>query len=133
MAQKKEPIYVLNSFSPSMITDDACVIIELIDPEKAKELIQGREILSYVGHEATAQLLSVLLEREVKANRGMLVLPKPDSPRFYEMIALTLSQRLPEGQVIKSKEELQAIKFQLYRIRVMYVEYDTVVKELETE
>ncbi len=128
--KKKEPVYITNAFSPSMVVEDACAIIEPITPERAREIVGDREILSYIGHEVTAHMLSIILQREVKFNRAMIVFPKPELPRFYDIISIALLQRLPEGAVLTSMEEISKIKYQLYRIRVMYVPEDIVTREL---
>jgi hypothetical protein len=128
--KSKEPVYLTNAFSPSMVTEDACAIIELVSPERAREIVGDREILSYIGHEVTAQMLSLILQREVKMNRAMIVFPKPEIPKFYDIISIALLQRLPEGAVLTSMEDLSKVKYQLYRIRVMYVPEDIVTRDL---
>ncbi len=106
-----------NAFSLNMISGSQAIVhVGKITPEEAKKLIEGRQIESYVGHEATAKLLSLLLGVDVPVNRGELKISDGD------LIVLTLATRLPEGTVIKSVEDLKNIKYQLYHVAVMSVE-----------
>ncbi len=124
MAQEKgnqKEIYITNSFSPSMINGEAWLTIGPISPEEARNLVQGKQVQSFVGHEVTAQMLSTILGTEVKTNRAMLSLGKTEEPKVYEMITMTLLQRLPEGVVLRTMEEIQKVKYQLYYIRIFFV------------
>lgn len=109
-------IFLANAFSLNMIEgSEAVVHVSKISAEQAKQLIKDREIESYVGHEATAQLLSLLLGIDVPLNRGNLKVYDGD------LIVLTLASRLPEGTVIKSIEDIKNINYQLYYVAVMSV------------
>ena len=86
-----------------------CVPIPL---ESARILVNSMEITSHVGHESTAELLSVLLEHPIKFSRKEL------RQRVGQMaLVFTLNHRAKEGEVL-SKKLLEEIGFQfmiLYR------------------
>lgn len=103
-------LYLLSAFSLSMIPYQGWVHLYLkeVDQEEARRIIaeaesKGREVVSAIGHQSTAQLLSQLLGREVPVNRAMVELRDGD-----EAIVFQLMVRLPEGKVL-SREELQQL------------------------
>jgi hypothetical protein len=96
--------------------NQAIVHVMKIMPEVAQNLVKYADVESYVGHESTAKLMSLLLGIDVPVNRGELKI------RDGELIVLTLSSRLPEGTVIRSLEDIQNIKYQLWHVMVMSVE-----------
>nr|MCL7344757.1 DUF1874 domain-containing protein [Candidatus Aramenus sulfurataquae] len=109
-------IYLANAFSLNMIQGNQAIVhVQKIMPEVARDLVKYAEVESYVGHEVTAKLMSLLLGIEVPVNRSELKI------RDGEIIVLTLSSRLPEGTVIKSIEDIQNIKYQLWHVMVMSV------------
>jgi hypothetical protein len=81
--------------------------------EEVKELVRNREIASYIGHEATAQLLSQLLNINVPMNRAMYD-PKPGDVA----IVVRLRKRLEKPEDVKNVK-LEDIEF----ILVEYREY----------
>ncbi len=110
MAQK---VYLLNAFALNMVQPPITLKIESITPEQAKMLLEGKEVINAVGHEATAIALGTLLGLDLKANRIQVKLNKND-----EAIILTLNKRLEEGQVIKDVNELSKIGYTLYHVSV---------------
>jgi hypothetical protein len=78
-----------------------------------KEIIKNKEIESYIGHEATANLLSNLLNRAVPTNRAMYD-PKVDDVA----IIVRLKKRLEKPEDVKNISESD-IEF----ILVEYHEY----------
>ena len=75
--------------------------------ERAKKAFERAELVSAVGHEGTAMLLSRLLGLEIKAERKTVFLRKGDSA-----IQFFLKERLPEGKVL-SEEELSRLAYWL--------------------
>jgi len=104
-------LYLMNS--PIMVFEGESAVFraEKISPEEARRIFNSfnpENIISAIGHEATAKALSVILGAEVKVNRVMV------SFDFGDMaIVFRLKQRLPEGRVIKSIEELSEIGYEL--------------------
>ena len=66
----------------------------------AKE--HGR-LISVIGHEGTAKLVSELIGVEIPVNRALL---KIENIGEYEFIIIQVLERLPEGKVL-SKEEIE--------------------------
>jgi hypothetical protein len=78
-----------------------------------KEIIKDKEIESYIGHEATANLLSSLLNRAVPTNRAMY------DPKINDTaIVVRLKKRLEKPEDVKNISESD-IEF----ILVEYHEY----------
>ncbi|MGC9123943.1 MAG: STIV orfB116 family protein [Thermoplasmata archaeon] len=83
-------------------TREATIIASLISLDEAKSLVKGREFVSAVGHQSTAEALSLLLEVPVPFNRAQVFLQEGD-----EILAFSLKARIPEGKVLNLEELLQ--------------------------
>jgi len=77
-----------------------------VSVEQAKELINGAEVVSYVGHPATAAYIKLALDINVETTRGQYAPVVGDIA-----IAVTAKERLPEGSIL-SLEEMEG-KFNL--------------------
>lgn len=62
-------------------------------------LTGGNEVLSYIGHPATAEVMSVLLGVPIESNRGMYQHEVGDVVVIFRML-----KRLPEGAVLNADE-----------------------------
>jgi len=102
--------FILNSLITPFKGETANFFIERIDLEKAK-LSLPKKFISAVGHQATADLISNLLEVEIKVNRVQVFFEIGD-----EALAFVPRQRLPEGKVL-NKEELLKIPLDIYFIQ----------------
>lgn len=73
---------------------------------EAKGMVKNYEVISAIGHAATAEILSELLEIEVKSNR-IEYTQNPDE------IALVfkLKSRIPEGKVL-NRSEIEEIGYE---------------------
>lgn len=102
--------YLAVTFSPAMLTPGASAVVEeaaLADVQAASS-----ELVSAVGHEVTAAILSALLGQEVAFNRVNLTLRPGDEvyciiPRFRAEVAREFT-----------REEVEAAGFRCFRIRV---------------
>jgi hypothetical protein len=83
-------------------TRDAVITASLISLDEAKSLVAGGEFVSAVGHQATAEALTLLLEVPVPFNRAQVFLQEGD-----EILAFSLKARIPEGKVLNLEELLQ--------------------------
>lgn len=99
------PVTLLNA--PVMTTDGLYRLIT-IRPDAARALVHSRGFRSAIGHAESAQLLSLLLGVECPVNRidycqkaGELAL------------VLRLARRLPEGLVLRSIKEIEAVGYTL--------------------
>jgi hypothetical protein len=84
-----------------------------ISLNEVKKLIENKEIVSFIGHEATAQLLTTLLSRNIQFNRAMYD-PKPNDIA----VVVRLKKRLEKPEDVKNVKP-EDIEF----ILVEYSEY----------
>jgi len=77
-----------------------------ISLDEAKRIVNGKEIMSFIGHEATAQLLTTLLSVGVPVNRAMYD-PRPGDIA----IVVKLKKRLEKPDDVKNvkPEDLEFI------------------------
>ena len=122
----EQKIYLLNAFSLSMLAPSAftpgrgvygggaaTILVESIDLEKAKELLNRYGFISAVGHESTAAFLSRLLGLPVPFNRVAVQLERGDVAVVFQLLS-----RLPEGKIL-TKEELAEIRYQFYYVSII--------------
>jgi hypothetical protein len=83
------------------------IYLTQITPRIAKELLEEKEFISAIGHEATAKILSDLLGINIPCNRIAVKMKPWDSA-----IHFVLKTRLPEGKVL-TEEELKELEFTL--------------------
>lgn len=96
-------------FNTTIMPNEGLFSNEKISVENAKKIVSdwGGEQLSAVGHEATAQAMSVLLEQSVKVNRIYAQMKPGDVA-----ICLKVRGRLPEGKILELKD-LEEIGYDL--------------------
>lgn len=94
----------------TVITTNGTYEIENIEVEAVKQLIQNRNILSAIGHVATAELLSEILDVEIPFNRVEFT-----QEVGQIAIAFKLNKRSAEGTIL-SKEDLLEIGYTLKKI-----------------
>ena len=97
---------VLNT---SILTTEGTFTLKDITLEEARNLVKENEILSAVGHQSTADILTTLLETEVPMNRIQFAQEKGQKALVFK-----LNGRPEEGKILTA-EEIEAIgyKFQL--------------------
>lgn len=116
--------YILNAFSTNMISRDCGVEFRPLSLEAAKSFIleskfANREIISGVGHESTAKIVSQLLGIQVPMNRINVLLDDGDNG-----LIMSLGFRSEEGKIY-TEEELKAfvdagrIKFHKFTIKAL--------------
>lgn len=90
----------------TIATVDGMFKVRTIDLETAKNLAQSNELLSAIGHDSTAQIMSELLGVNVPVNRIQFA-------QELGQIALVfkLKGRAPEG-VILNREEIEAMGYE---------------------
>jgi len=104
-----EKIVLLNALVPAS-NKPAITISMPITVEEARELIRKAEkIESYIGHEATAKLLTQLFEKEIPVNRTMY------TPQDRDLaIVVRLKKRLEKPEDVKNVKP-EDIEFLLVR------------------
>jgi hypothetical protein len=95
-----EKIILLNALVPNP-TEPTIIISTPVTVEEAKELVNKAEkVESYIGHEATAKLLTQIFEREIPVNRAMYI------PERYDLaIVVRLKKRLEKPEDVKNVTE----------------------------
>jgi hypothetical protein len=95
-----EKVVLLNALVP--VSDKPAIVISIpITPNEAKELVKKAvKVESYIGHEATAKLLSQLFEREVLMSRAMY------TPKNGDLaVIVRLRKRLEKPEDVKNVTE----------------------------
>ena len=113
-------VVVANAFSVNMVPNGADLSIVRVTPEVAREVIDravenGFEVVSIVGHESTAKLISQMLGHEVGVNRVNYVMMPEDV-----IIAVVVGTRLPEGKVLNDKEIQEMLEKDLIRLYLIH-------------
>ena len=103
----------LGILNTSIITTEGTFELKGITLEEAKELVKNNKenLLSAVGHQSTADILTELLGLEIPVNRINFIQEAQQSALVFK-----LNGRAPEG-VILSREEIETIgyKFQILK------------------
>jgi len=94
-------IYLTTTFSPAMLGKVEATVKE-ISLDQVKEGLEVLNWTSAVGHEATAEVLSVILNRKVEFNRANLTLEAGDRifcviPNFRANVAREFSREEVEA------------------------------------
>ena len=97
---------VTNPYMPMLLKTRPATIDEV------RELLRGKSIESYIGHEATARVLSQLLEADVSVSRAMYK-PLPGDTA----VVVKLKKRLEKPEDVKnvSVDDLEFIIVEYYR------------------
>ncbi|MEM3415153.1 MAG: DUF1874 domain-containing protein [Thermoproteota archaeon] len=114
-------IYILNTLIVPVNFDEekeVKIVLVKMTVGRAKTFLRFAKekdvpIVSAVGHEATAKLLSKLLGTEISCERKNIYMKPGDIG-----IHFFLKQRLPEGKIL-SEEELQKLDYWLVLSRVI--------------
>ena len=101
--KKPLPIAILNT---TILTADGDFTLQTISLDEAKELIQDREILSAVGHDSTAQILTELLARDIPVNRIQFT-----QQAGQKALCFKLNGRPQEGTILTA-EEIEKIGYE---------------------
>ena len=106
----KKKLLLLTGFPLGALKEDTAVLkvrrLTSRDVEVLGEIIRKGEyeVLSYIGHQATAALLQKLLGIEVGVNRERATLGSGDMA-----LVVTLKVRLPVGKEVADVEELKNV------------------------
>jgi hypothetical protein len=99
-------LYILNTIALPLNYDtvhEATITVKRVTLDEAKRLVKtASRVVSAVGHESTAQLLSRLLCVTIPFNRQAVYLHPGDCALHF-----VLKTRLPEGRVLDESELLK--------------------------
>lgn len=99
------PVLILNA---PVMTNDGCYTLETCSLKEAKELISSAPgIDSAVGHRATADVMTKLLEIPIPVNRY-----EAKQKTGQTALIFSLNSRIEEGKVLSS-EDISEIGYQL--------------------
>lgn len=101
--EKEMKVAILNT---TILTSDGDFSLKTITLEQAKELIKDNEILSAVGHQSTAEILTSLLEVEVPVNRIQF----KQEPQ-QKALCFKLNGRPEEGKIL-TRDEIEQIGYE---------------------
>lgn len=109
-------LYLTNT---TIIPNDGIYSCETATLEEVKIALlvaeqESMAVVSAIGHESTAKIMSDILGIDVPVNRIAIEMEDEDY-----MIALKLKQRPPEGKVL-SKEEIEEIGYEFKIIERIY-------------
>ena len=95
----------------SILTDYGTYDFQPISLSEAKKMVKDSEIVSAVGHTATAGILSDLLEIEVRVNRTEFIQSTDDTALIFK-----LKSRIEEGKVL-NRSEIEEIGYEFGILR----------------
>lgn len=101
------PVTLLNT---SILTADGDYEIKSVPLDVAKSLIEGKEVLSAIGHQSTADILTELLGQNVKMNRINFA----QEPGQIALV-FKLNGRPEEGKIL-SREEIEKIGYSFKKL-----------------
>lgn len=97
----------------TIATCDGIFEVRTIALEEAQKLAQNNELLSAVGHDSTAQIMTELLGVQVNVNRITF-----EQEIGQTALVFKLKGRAPEG-VILSKEEIEKIGYEFKTMKLI--------------
>ncbi len=109
-------LYLLNSPVIALAFDDVSAVfrVEEIGASTARAVVRRNKVVSAIGHEATAKLLSVLLDYPVEVNR-IAVYMKPND----KAIALQFRERMQFGKELSYDDVMKL--YDEGKLRLLYI------------
>ncbi|GEM_PF-1186970 len=112
-------VYLTNTFSLNMLKPKKGKLdFEPIPFDEAKKILDTQEVVSYISHQSTAQVLKELLQKEIEFNRKNLVLEDGDTVLVFQ-----IKKRPQEGQIFTEEELKEIIEKGLYSFWKLKVNY----------
>ena len=96
-------IAILNT---PILTGEGTYKLSSITLEQAQKLVNENDFDSYIGHQATSEILSILLGTEVPMNRQQFKQEVGQKALIFK-----LNGRLQEGQVLTTTQEIESIGY----------------------
>lgn len=99
-------------FNTSIATTDGTFTVETISPDEAREIApDSANVVSAIGHQATAELFSEILGYEVEVNRM-----RATQKIGQIALVLQLSERPEEGTVLRDVNEIERMGYTLKKM-----------------
>jgi len=114
MGVQEKPKRKVFLFNTTIITGGpGCYQLRSITVEEAREIWNdpNYEKVSAIGHQATADIMSVLLGEKIPLNRI-----EAEQKTCDMAICLKINGRIPEGTVLTEVEQIEKIGYKLYRL-----------------
>jgi len=92
----KESVYLLNS---AILTAYGNFRYKQMNLQEVKEFLLDKNLISAIGHESTANVISTLLKRDCPVNRITYTQGKSETALIFK-----LNERVPEGKILSEKE-----------------------------
>ena len=89
-----------------ILTGEGNYKLSSITLEQAQKLVNENDFDSYIGHQATSEILSILLGTEVPMNRQQFKQEVGQKALIFK-----LNSRLQEGQVLATIQEIESIGY----------------------
>nr|DAM61889.1 MAG TPA: hypothetical protein [Ackermannviridae sp.] len=96
-------IAILNT---PILTGEGTYKLSSITLEQAQKLVNENDFDSYIGHQATSEILSIILGTEVPMNRQQF-----KQEIGQKALIFKLNSRLLEGQVLTTIQEIESIGY----------------------
>lgn len=99
-------IKILNALPIAAVQLPATIVAREVSVQEARRILEEKGFMSFIGHEATARLLSQLFGVAIQFNRGMAEIQRGDT-----LLICSLKVRLQEGEIKQSlsDEEVKLI------------------------
>jgi hypothetical protein len=96
-------IAILNT---PILTGEGTYKLSSITLEQAQKLVNENDFDSYIGHQATSEILSILLGTEVPMNRQQFKQEVGQKALIFK-----LNSRLQEGKVLTTIQDIESIGY----------------------
>lgn len=96
---------IVGLLNTSILTHDGEYRLKTISLEEAKSIVRNSELDSAIGHQATAEIMTTLLETPVEVNRKMFIQQIGQSCLVFK-----LNGRPEEGTIL-SADEIEEIGY----------------------
>lgn len=102
---------MIKLLNTSILTTAGKYDFQQITLQEAKEILEGQEVDSAIGHKSTADILSALLEREIEVNRQTVIQEAGET-----VLVFKLNGRPEEGKIL-TVEEIEEIGYSFYTLK----------------
>jgi hypothetical protein len=95
-----------------LLGEEVKLFVKKIDIEEAKKIL-SEGFTSGIGHKTTADVLSVLLKKDIPANRIEIKINPGDTVVVFQLL-----RRIEEGRIL-SESEIMNLPTQFYLVKII--------------